>query len=182
MSRPLAIDFMPRRRRPPAAGAAVLALALALAAGIAWHYRGLTRDIERLNAQADSLRAPGARRAANAPLSAEGSAEVLRVSRVVRQLSTPWNELFTAIEGAVGENVALLGIQPEPAAARVTLTGEAKNYGEALWFAQRLSSGGTLAEAFLTGHELRRDGSQRPVRFTIVARWLALEGADGRAP
>jgi Tfp pilus assembly protein PilN len=177
MIRALAVDFAPRRRRPPAAGIGLLALALALAAGLAWQYRGLSKEIERIEAQLESRQPQGARRAAATPVSAEAGAEIARVSQVVRQLSTPWNALFASIESAVGENVALLGIQPDPAAARVTLTAEARNFGEALWFAQRLSAGGTLAEAFLTGHELRRDGSQRPVRFTISARWLALEGA-----
>lgn len=177
MSRELAIDFAARKRRPPAPGAALLAVALMLATGLAWQYRSLSREIEGIEAQLESRQPSGVRRAAAKPVSAEASTELARVSQVVRQLSTPWNALFAAIEAAVGENVALLGIQPDPAAARVTLTAEARNYGEALWFAQRLSAGGTLAEAFLTGHELRRDGTQRPVRFTISARWLALEGA-----
>jgi len=176
MIRKLAIDFAPPRRRPPAPGAALLAAALALAAALGWQYRGLSMEIEAIQAQLESRQAPDARRAAAKPPSAEARTELARVSQVVRQLSTPWNALFASIEASVGDNVALLGIQPDPAAARVTLSAEARNYGEALWFAQRLSAGGTLAEAFLTGHELRRDGSQRPVRFNVSARWLALEG------
>jgi hypothetical protein len=181
MIRALAIDFAPRRLRPPLGGAVLLAASLAVAAGLAWQYRGLQKEIERIEAQLESRQPSGARRAAAVPVSAEAGAERARVNEVVRRLSTPWNSLFAAIEAAVGDNVALLGIQPDPAAARITLTAEARDFGEALWFAQRLSAGGTLSEAFLTGHELRRDGSQRPVRFTISARWPALEGARDAA-
>jgi hypothetical protein len=181
--RALVIDFAPAHRRPPAAGLAVLAAAFALAAGLGLQYRSLARDIERMEAALEARQPVAARRAAAAqPVSSEASAELARVTRAVRQISTPWNALFAGIEDSVGENVALLGIQPDPAAARVTITAEARNYGEALWFAQRLSSGGALADAFLTGHELRRDGSLRPVRVTISARWPALEGALADGP
>lgn len=176
MIRELAIDFAPRRRRPPALGAALLVAAFVLATVLAWQYRELSKEIEAIEAQLESRRAPVAR-GSTRPLPAEARTELARLSQVVRQLSTPWDALFSSIETSIGENVALLGIQPDAAAARVTISAEARNYGEALWFAQRLSAGDTLAEAFLTGHELRRDGSQRPVRFTISARWLALEAA-----
>lgn len=177
MSRALMIDFAPRGRAPTAGGAALLALALALAAGMLWHHRGLTLEAARLEAKLESQQLPQARRGSGKAPAPEAAAELVRANHVLRQLATPWNELFAAVEGAVGEHVALLGIQPDPAGARVTLSGEARSIGEALWFAQRLAAGGTLADAFLTGHEFRRDGAQRPVRFTLSARWVALEGA-----
>lgn len=178
--RALAIDFAPGRRTPPVAGLVLLAAATALAAGLGWHYRGLLLEIERIEARLDSgdaphsPRSPG--RAAAGPVPAQLAPEIARAQDVVRRLTVPWNELFASVESAVGENVALLSIHPDPAAARVAVIAEARNANEALWFAHRLSTGGVLADAFLTGHELlRREGAHRPVRFTLSARWLAAE-------
>lgn len=185
--RALAIDFAPGRRTPPAAGLVLLAAAVAFAAGIGWHYRGLLLEIERIEARLDSGDAPrsprSAARAAAGPVPAQLAPELARAQHVVRRLTVPWNELFSAVETALDENVALLSIQPDPAAARVSVIAEARNASEALWFARRLSTGGVLADAFLTGHELlRREGAHRPVRFTLSARWLAAEAtAEGVA-
>lgn len=175
--RALAIDFAPGRRTPPVAGLVLLAAAVAFAAGFGWHYRGLLLEIERIEARLDSgdaPRFPG--RAAAAPVPARLVPEIARARHVVRRLTVPWNELFSAVEMALDENVALLSIQPDPATARVSVIAEARNANEALWFARRLSTGGVLDDAFLTGHELlRREGTHRPVRFTLSARWLAAE-------
>jgi hypothetical protein len=178
MTRALGIDFAARGARPPAAGLALLALGGALAAALGWHYRGVLQEIERVEARLESLQPAGAapgRAGLKRGASREGAAELMRAQAVLQQLSAPWNDLFAAVEGALGEHVALLGVQPDAAAARVAVTAEARDIGEALWFAQRLSKSGVLAEAFLTGHEARPQGAARPVRFTLSARWRAME-------
>src|SRR5262249_36097798 len=104
---------------------------------------------------------------------AEADGDLRRAQAVLDRLSAPWNELFAAIERAVGPRVALLGVTPELANGRVTIQAEAKNLAEALDFAERLGRGKAVGDAFMSAHEVRAQDPHRPVRFTLVARWNA---------
>jgi hypothetical protein len=182
LSRALALDFAAREDRPPGAGIVLLAAGLALCGLLALHFRERLAERARIEERIEALQASSRPSRAAAPAGAEGAAELRGAQRVLAQLQTPWRGLFSTIEASIGDKVALLGVQPDPANARVTLTAEAKDLQEALWFAQRLSAGGELADAFLTGHEMRRDGAQRLARVTIVGRWPAMEGRAEKQP
>lgn len=163
------LDFLSRERRAPRAGLALLGLGIALSAALGLQFSQLRAEIARLDTALSSSAAVVETRRPPAP---EALADLKRAQGVLRRLAAPWNALFAEVEGAVGPNVALLGIQPDAAGARVTLNAEANSLREAVLFAERLNAGRVLSEAVLGGHAVRAQDPQRPVRFTVEARWL----------
>jgi hypothetical protein len=86
-------------------------------------------------------------------------------------LALPWEPLFLAIEGALGPDVALLSVDPDPGRQSLRLGGEARDFPALLAFVSRLESGGVLRGVHLLSHEIRGDVAQRPYRFVLAARW-----------
>ena len=57
----------------------------------------------------------------------------------VQRLSLPWDELFSALESAASDKVALAGIEPDPRNGTVTISGDSKDYLAALSYVLNLS-------------------------------------------
>lgn len=168
MKPPIALDFLAAEPRLPPAGLALLAAALTGAALLGWQHVRLQAELDTLRAGLEARQsAPRALRGAPP----ETAADLKRAQEVLRRLDAQWNALFSAVESALGADVALLAIQPDLAAGRVTLNGEAKSLPAALDFAARLNRGAVLSEAMLGAHEVRVNDAHRPVRFTLGARW-----------
>ena len=176
MIRPIVLDILGGERRVPVAGVALLAAGVIAAAAFGWRFAVLRAEIadlgERIDAKRSSVPAPPSATAVRVA-GVDAAADLRRAQIVLRQLGMPWNDLFSEIERAVDANVGLLGLQPELAAGRVSITAEAKDLNAALAFAERLNGGKVLSDAFLTAHEVRTQDAQRPVRFTVSARWAA---------
>ena len=94
---------------------------------------------------------------------------------VVEQLALPWSPLFSAIERAHTETVALLAVQPDAQRRSVTIIGEAKAYEDVLVYVSRLREEARLKNVYLVGNEVREDQPQRPVAFTVSADWRAVQ-------
>jgi hypothetical protein len=101
-------------------------------------------------------------------------AQIEEAAGVLAQLKTPWSALFRSIEAAHGDEVALLGLQPDIARHSLSIVGEAKEYGDALAYVARLRNEAKLANAHLVGNEVKEDDPQRPVLFTVSANWKAV--------
>jgi len=175
MIRPIALELAGDGGRP-LGGLALLAAALLVAAALGARFALLRGEIGELTGRLEALHAAGRSRSAAAVLrvsSADVAADLKRAQLVLRELGAPWNQLFAEVERAVGADVALLDLQPERAAGRVTIAGEARNLEAALAFAERLGRGPALADAVLAAHELRVQDPQRPVRFIVNARWTS---------
>jgi hypothetical protein len=97
--------------------------------------------------------------------------EVSEAAGIARQLATPWQKLFLSVERAYSDDVALLSVQPDAQRGSVAIVGEAKGYSDALSFVRRLNQQAPLGEVHLVGTELRETDPQRPMIFTIAARW-----------
>jgi Tfp pilus assembly protein PilN len=178
MRRDIELDFLAVEPRVPRAGLALLAAGALCAALAGWRFAALQEETRRLEARIDSLRAGRHERVQardGRSAAPEVAADLSRARTVARRLAAPWDELFAEVEAAVGPDVALLAIQPDLANARIALTGEARSIGHGLAFAARLNRGAALGEALLTAHEVRVQDPQRPVRFTLEARWRAAE-------
>jgi len=176
MIRAIDLDVLGHERRLPPAGLGLLAVALVAVIFLGWRFALLRAEsgelADRIEAEQASGRAgpvPGALRVATG----DAAAEFKRAQGVLRNLAAPWNDLFNEIEAAIGSDIGLLGLQPELAAGRVAISGEARNFESAVRFAERLNAGGVLREAFLSAHEVRVQDAQRPVRFVVSARWIA---------
>jgi len=107
------------------------------------------------------------------PASGKASPEELAAAReTVQRLSLPWPELFTALESAASEQVALLAIEPDPKSGTVVITGDSKDYLAALTYVLNLSRAETLSRVQLVRHEAK----QNAVGFSVSATWNGGKG------
>jgi hypothetical protein len=180
----LHLDFVRPRAPRHGLGAALLALGVFAAVATLVEYRALAGEAGRLEARiADTQRMarrelPRLRQAALDPKALAD--EVRNANAVLAHLTIPWDALFREIEAAGDASVALLAIQPDAANRAVRIAGEARRFEDVLAYIGRLEARPALANVFLTSHELRPGGAQRPVAFTLVGQWIDGEpGKDG---
>jgi len=160
----LEIDFAGRARRSPWAGRILALVALALCADVALSYRELSASLERKQSLAQAQpRAVPARK-----VSPE---EIAAVRDTVERLSLPWDRLFGALESAASAEVALLGIEPDPKAGTVVISGDSKNYLAVLNYVLALGRADTLEKVQLVRHEAKANDSRGAVNFAVSAAW-----------
>jgi hypothetical protein len=162
--RKLAIDFRPGRRSSPWTGRVLMAVAAALAldSGLAFH--DARRAIERNEALLARAQPAGAPRGAS-------KEDVALARETVQRLSTPWQQLFGALEGAASDKVALLAVEPDVKAGKVLISGEGKDYLAALTYVLELSRSQALSGVQLVRHETRAEDPQHAVGFSVSATW-----------
>jgi hypothetical protein len=144
----------------------VLAIALAVAAGLAARYRDAQVEVARLEA-ASGLIAPDrpVRQIPKEKLEEEArSAEA-----VVRQLTLPWASLIGTIEQAATREVAILQLQPDAESRVLRLTAETRQREAMFEFLRRLGAARGLADVHLVSHQVQRDEPQRPIQFSVQA-------------
>jgi hypothetical protein len=173
--RPIAINFAWHQRQPSRiVGRVALVIAMACAGCLAWAYLQLHSEAKRW--QADRQRLDGlvsVPRPLDDPETRERlQAELRLANRVIAKIDTPWDALFGAVESAFGDQVTLLGIEPDTEQREVRLTGEAKDSAAMLDYLRQVRQSPALKEAHLTGHQINAQDSQRPIRFTIQAHWI----------
>jgi HAMP domain-containing protein len=160
----LGLDFV-RRARSPWPGRLLLGVALAVSLDVALSYKdlraGLVLNEARL-AQAQPRGAPARK------VSAE---EVAAVRETVERLGMPWERLFAALESAASDQVALLGIEPDPKAGTVVISGDSKDYLAALSYVLNLSRAEALNRVQLVRHEVKASDPQAAVSFAVSAAW-----------
>ena len=120
-------------------------------------------------------------RQASAPLTEQKSSmdptllatEIKHANDIIRQLNLPWDALFTALESATNkQQVALLSIQPDTRKQMIHINGEAKNLDAILEYLAQLRRQETLAQITLTNHEIKSQDPDKPVRFSLSAKWV----------
>jgi hypothetical protein len=157
------LDFV-ARRRSPWAGRVLLALAVAFSADVALSYR-------QAQSVLDATTALASRSETRTPQRRASAEEVAQVRDTLTRLSLPWDKLFGALESASSERIALLGVEPDSKAGTVVITGDSKDYLAALSYVLELSHSDSLSKVQLVRHELKASDPQRPVAFTVTARW-----------
>ncbi len=162
----LRIDFVRRDRASPWPGRLLLALALAFSLDVAISYQHAGSAL-RMN-QARVATAPAR---AGAPAIAVSPEEVAAVRETVERLAMPWDKLFAALEGTASDQVALLGIEPDPKAGTVVISGDSKDYLAALTYVLNLSRAESLSRVQLLRHEAKSNDPQAAVRFAVSAAW-----------
>jgi hypothetical protein len=160
------IDFCRSRRAPRWIVPALLAVAVAFAGDVGFSFVKAAREAR----QSEKALAALGHRAHKPPRRATPE-EMAAARETVQRLSTPWDRLFGALEAAAIDDVALLGIEPDPKAGTVTITGDGKDYLAALSYVMNLSQADGLTQVRLARHEMRRTDPQRPVAFAVTARW-----------
>src|SRR5262245_59461061 len=154
------LDFVARRRASPWVGRILLAAAVTVCADMAVQYHDLSSAVSVGKA---NLARSGR------PAKLASADEVAAARETVQRLSLPWTRLFTAIESAASDKVALTAIEPDPKTGTVKIMGDSKDYLAALSYVLSLSQTEGLSSVQLVRHEVRRDS----VGFTISATWGA---------
>ena len=72
---------------------------------------------------------------------------------------------------AASDQVALLGIQPDPKSGTVMISGDSKDYLAALSYVLNLSRTDALERVQLVRHDVKANDPQSPVAFAVSAGW-----------
>jgi len=144
----------------------VLAVSLAVAAGLAERYRDARIEVSRLETQSGLIVPERPAR----PIPREKVEEEARnAEAVVRQLTLPWASIIGNIEQAATREVAILQLQPDAESRLLRLTAETRHREAMFDFVRRLGSAQGLADVHLVSHQVQREDPQRPVQFSIQA-------------
>lgn len=173
--RALNLDFRNDHPWRTRSGWVALLVAGAVFGLMAWHQRAVSDATAIQQARLDALTErlyPGerARRDPHAPRLGN---EVRAAREILVRLDLPWGRLFGAVEAANDQDIALLGIDPNPNKGTVLITGEAKGYDEVLDYTRRLETSGSLTGVYLQHHKVELQDPQQPVHFTVGAAWVS---------
>ena len=167
----LIVDYQDSRQKPRL-GWLLLGLAALLAVSAVHTKERLEGEVMALEAYAKRASTGAGSAGQAAGNSARGGhGDITEAEEVARQLATPWQSLFRSLERAYAEEVALLSVQPDVQRSSVAIVGEAKEYGDILSFVTRLKEQAPLSDVHLVGNEIKEGDPQRPIMFTISARW-----------
>ncbi|MCX4173696.1 MULTISPECIES: hypothetical protein [Paraburkholderia] len=169
----LDLDFSGRRATPAAAGLILLCAAavLLLASGARlWHAHA---ENDRAQAQLEAVRQQtmASRHLLKAPLTPAARLAEKQSQSVLRELTVPWQDLFSIVEDYPDHDVALIGIDQNPAQSQIRITAEAKNFDAMIAYLKYLQSSVLLREAVLNDHLIETNVPGKPVRFQITAVW-----------
>jgi Tfp pilus assembly protein PilN len=160
------LDYVAPARRAWWPGVLVLAIALAVAAGLLARYRDAQLEVVRLEAENGlTVDRPAARVVPPARLDDEARA----AEAVVRQLTVPWAAFLGAVEQTATREVAILQLQPDAEQRVLRLTAEARSREAMFEYLRRLSAARGLSEVHLVSHQVQRDDPQRPIQFAVQA-------------
>jgi hypothetical protein len=167
------IDFSRRRASPAPAGVMLLVVAslvLALSGERLWRaYQDNDRARTELEMAAHKEQAK-TRRIVVAPTAAAKLAEK-QSQAVMRELTVPWQNLLSIVEDYPAHDVALIGIDQNPAQSQIRITAEAKDFDAMIAYLKYLQGSVLLREAVLSGHLVETNVPGTPVRFQIAAVW-----------
>ncbi len=177
----LELDFARPQSQSRALGMAVIMLCVLVLTLMIWQSEQSEARVAALEAELASLgasREPSSRSEASTTVNGIDLDErIVKANRVIRQFSTPWDDVFSGIEKASGEHVALLSLESDPANAQVHVGAEARNFRKMLEYLERLRQDGRLSPAVLQSHQVMVDDPTKPVRFTFTASWTSAKKA-----
>jgi hypothetical protein len=165
MMKMLEINFVGRGARSPWAGRVLIAVALAFAFDV-----GLSYQHERDSAAQNQAKLAKVQ-PRSTPSRKVSPEEVAVVRETVERIGMPWERLFSALESASSDQVALLGIEPDPKAGTVVISGDSKDYLAALSYVLNLSRSDALSRVQLVRHEVKGNDPQGAVSFAVSAAW-----------
>jgi Tfp pilus assembly protein PilN len=89
------------------------------------------------------------------------------LNTVIRQLNTPWQDLFDQLEKTTPPEIALISIEPDAKRATIRLVAEAKRLENLLAYADALQLQGVLGRLTYSKHETNDQDSNKPVRLSF---------------
>ena len=173
MMRALHLDFLHATRPPRWLGNLLLGLGILFVLMVTGEYWRLTNErahLETQHAETSKLlrrETPRLQQPMGDPNLVAKELDYARL--ILTELSRPWDAMFTELEGAAGDHVALLGVQPSQSGDAVRLRGEARNYDDLLAYMVRLEDTPRFGEVLLASHEEQQSGG---IRFSLIAKWM----------
>ncbi|MDP1928218.1 MAG: hypothetical protein Q8K62_06865 [Thiobacillus sp.] len=172
----LHLDYQRNNNPVPWLGLGVLGAALAVIALMGIHYQSINHRIAVWERKADRIEQLSSHRAlASRPLTEQAASaqmlEAKQANQVLRQLSLPWNDLFTAVDAAGGQTIALLSLEPDIQKGMVKISGEAKDLDALLGYVKRLSTHAVFDRVSLQNHQIQQTDPEKPLRFSLLAHW-----------
>jgi len=168
----LELDHLRKTPSPAKLSWLLLAVALAFAADAGRSYVKARLEVEAKAARLARLaNANPVREPADASVRPLSREEFAAAQATILSLSTPWDNVFRALEAARSDDVALLSIEPDAGSGSLNLTGEAKSYPAALTYVAWLAHEKTLKNVRLARHEVVQNDPRRPLAFTVSADW-----------
>lgn len=161
----LYIDFCRTRKAPRWIAPLLMLVALGFAGDVGVSFFKVYQQVKRNEVALAKLDPRSYKPARNA--SAE---EIAAAKETVQRLAMPWDSLFRALESAASDQVALLGIQPDPKTGTVLISGDSKDYLAVLTYVLNLSRSDALQKVQLARHEMKQDQA-KVVGFSISATW-----------
>lgn len=89
------------------------------------------------------------------------------LNTVIRQLNTPWQDLFNELERLTPSEVALISIEPDPRREKIRLQAEAKTLDALLTYAADLQYQGVFGRLSYTKYEINELDSNKPTRLNF---------------
>lgn len=90
-----------------------------------------------------------------------------QLSSVIRQLNTPWQDVFEQIEADTPKDIALISIEPDAKRAVLRLQAEATTLETLLSYAARVQYQGVLGLLTYSKHETNEQDPNKPIRLTV---------------
>jgi Tfp pilus assembly protein PilN len=158
------LDFIRRAPRSRWAGRVLFAVSLGIAGDMAFTYAQLDTTVKANEALV-------ARAHPHTAVKSVSTEELAQARDTVERLGLPWPKLFSALESASNDRVALLAIEPDTKSGTVKISGDSKDYLAALTYVLNLSQSDALSNVQLVRHEVKQNDPQHPVAFSVSAAW-----------
>lgn len=175
--RALQLDYQSNHGWRNFLGYMLLALVVALALAIGNFYLTLRQQtsqvqgmLDAINSRIDDKTNPND----SSTMPPQKLNEVMKFSnRTIHQLNLPWSVLFSQLEKAKTDGVALLSVEPNTNSTAIKVVGEAKTYETMLKYVRNLSAQGVLQGVYLIDHKMDEQNPDKPIRFSLEASWLS---------
>lgn len=170
----LRLDYQRSTTPFPLAGGVLLLSAIAVTALAGVYYHHLAVDLAEWEAILNRSGQASGRPMTASDLEARREFQDIRQANdVLRQLTLPWENLFSAVELSTDRNITLLGMEPDTEKHIVNISCEAKDVAAMLKFIQRLEQQREFSSVYLQNHQIQEHDPDRPVRFSLTAFWRA---------
>ncbi len=174
--KPLSLDFAPAGLRralhtTPAVWWLLLVAGIVLCVSGGLAYARLSQQQQQLQTQQrlqDERRAQAPVKAAQAAIPPD---QATAVNGAVMQLNLPWRDLHEAIEQGTPATIALLSLDPDPAARTLRIVAEARNSDAMLGFVEMLKQQPFFTSAVLVKHEVNEQDPNQSLRFQVDVAW-----------
>lgn len=168
----LRLDYQRSVKPFPLEGAVLLLLSIVVLSLTGGYYYRLAMKAAELEASQNKLERAASRRAGGMHRDArEVMQEVKHANEVLRNLSLPWGNLFQAVESSTGQDVTLLGMEPDIEKHVVRIECEARNITAMLNYIRRLEQRQEFGSIYLQSHRIQDEDPEKPVQFSLFAAW-----------